>query len=282
MDRMIARRRQQISIGAGGDGVMFGISLPSDTVVHDINAKVHILSQSETVTALKAVMYGVEGWILPIHDPDAAAEYNTVWDTLVPKDTDVQTMDLDTGAADATPFFEPGETDWTMLFDVGLRPEKIYSRYRMLTMTNGSVFSYQDNQSPFAVNWFPGEGFTIRIKRRLRVRQPSLLVFGLASPSMDDKTNSLPTVLAEAKWAQVKYIGEVLERAYLHVLGLTEAGAETPWEEATALLQEHLEPDMHEGGTGAFEAVTWRSFIDAKVDHSVPGRLGKATITTGR
>ena len=136
------------------------------------------------------------------------------------------------GALDTSPFFEPGEADWTAVFDVGLRPERIYHRDRLLTIVNGSVFTYQDNQSPFNVEWRAGDSFSIHIGKRLRVRQPSVLVFAVAAPSMDDTTVTIQAALAENEWPQVKYMSHILERAMLHVLGVVEAGAETPWEEA--------------------------------------------------
>ena len=39
-------------------------------------------------------MMAVEGWILPVLDPDAGSSFDTLLDTLVPKDTDVEVIDL--------------------------------------------------------------------------------------------------------------------------------------------------------------------------------------------
>ena len=48
-------------------------------------------------------------------------------------------------------FWEPGEADWTALFDVGIRPELLYSRYRFLNAVENSLLTRQDNQTPFVV-----------------------------------------------------------------------------------------------------------------------------------
>lgn len=80
----------------------------------------------------------------------------------------------------------------------------------------------------------------------------------------------------------MKYIGHVLERALLHLFGVTEMGAETPWEEATALLKKHLEPDVFEDVGGKFGSDSWRVYSMAMFDHSVEGRLADVTVTTGR
>ena len=116
----------------------------------------------------------------------------------------------------------------------------------------------------------------------MAVNKPSVLVVALASPNLDDTTTVTPKALTEAQWPQIRYVGHVMERALLHVLGVTEAGAETPWEEATALLQAHLEPDMYEEAAGKFTAMNWHTFSEAIIDHSVVGELGKTAITTGR
>lgn len=285
MIRMFARRRHQQQVAGGTDAVLFGMSLPADSVVHDIKWRIDAIDAAAPGSGLKiheACMFGIEGWVLPILDPDAGVGYDTVWDTLVPKDTDTQVVDLDTGASDTTPFFEPGETDWTQVLDVGLRPQKVYGSYPLLTAARGALSIYQYSQSPFDLKWVPGMSVNVRIKRPLRIKQPSVLLFAIGSPAMDDTTNVAETVLAENEWPRVKYIGEVLHQAMIHLFGLTEAGAETPWEEATALLQRHLEPDILEATANTYVQRTWYTFSEGMVDHSVPGELGKSAISTGR
>ena len=41
---------------------------------------------------------------------------------------------------DATPFYEPGEPDFSQMMDVGLRPERIYHANRLMTFTQDSAF----------------------------------------------------------------------------------------------------------------------------------------------
>lgn len=278
--RMFARDRGQIVASSGGDQVITGIALPQDTVLNDVKIKINIMDTG-TLTTDQSSFFGVEAYVLPVLDPDAGPTYETVWDTLVPKDVDTQTIDLDTGAADTSPFFEPGEVDWSQLLDIGLRPRKVFSRYRMVT-AHQATFSYKDSESPFERRYQGGDAFTIRIKRPIRVRQPSLFAVALASPSMDDTTSSLRSVLAENEWARIKYAGTTLEQAMMDLLGLTEAGAETPFEEATDLLQRYLEPDVFEETSGRFQGVNWTCFYESMYDLSVVGQLGVRAVSTGR
>ncbi len=280
MFRMLARRRSQKLIPAGSDEVLFAMSLPSDTVVHDIKAEIHVVGNQEMGVA-EGTMYGLEMWLLPVFDPDGGATYETIMNALVPKDTDVQAMDLDTGASDTAPFFEPGEADWSQVLDIGLRPEKLYGRYKLFTIANALAIM-RDTATPFVVDWVPGELVKVRVRKRLRVRQPTVLIMALAAPALDD-TSAVPRVhLAEDEWVRVKYAREMLKKAYIDLLGMTEAGAETPWEEATDLLQLHLEPDVHEEVAGSYVANTWTAFTDAKIDHSVVGDVSVKMLSTGR
>lgn len=280
MIRLFARRLFHSTVAAGADEVFFGMTLPSDSVIHDIAIEGSYFQTGALAPGL-VTMYSIEGWILPLADADAQVNYNTHFDRLVPKDTDTEAIDLDSVAADATPFFEPGEPDFTGLFDIGYQPERIYKKERMLTIANGgSILVSRDPESPFTLEWYPGESFKIRIRKRFRVSQPSILVFAVANPALDDTTTTTWGALTEAQLPQLKYLGHVLERALLHLMGLTETGAETPWEDATALLKAHLEPDVYEASAGQFQSAI--NVITARgiVDHSVVGRLQNITVST--
>lgn len=280
MTRMYARRASKITVSSSQDDVLLGIPLPSDTVIHDIRLKVSCLAG--TILTLSQICgYAVEGWILPVLDPDAAADFNVIFDNLVPKDTDATVLDLDTAAADTTPFWEPGEVDFTSMFDVGLRPERIYHRHRYLDMVTGSLGLLDNAAPPTAFDWQPADKFTFRHRKRLRVRQPSILVFAFSAPAGDDTTGSPEAALAEPDWFQVKYVNHTLERAMLSMFGLTETGAESPFEEATVLLARFLDPDFHEETGGQFLTPAWEVLSELGVDLSVPGDLPKGRMITG-
>ena len=249
-------------------------------MVHDLKLDISYWATAHSAHSTAGVV-AFEGYILPVLDPDAATGFTTLWDTLVPKDTDTEVVDLDVGATDTTPFYEPGEPDFSNLLDIGLQPERIYRNHRVLTPANGgSISTARDPATPFNMEWVQGGSLRVRIKRRLRVRQPSVMLFGMANPSMDDVTTSLAGALAESEWGQVKYMSHVLERAMLHLFGVTEPGAETPWEEATALLKLHLEPDVFESSAGKFDPQTFNIVCEGMVDHSVVGEIASTAIST--
>lgn len=287
MLRMFARRTFITRISTNTDKILFGLSLPSGSIVNDIKVRVSLVMEDlagvVNLALAQVVAYACEGWLLPVLDPDSAANYDTLWDNLVPKDSDVETLDLDTGAVDTSSMYEPGEIDLSALFDVGLQPERIYHRHRICTSARNSLLTFQDAVTPFSPLWIAGDSFDIHLKKRYRVNQPTVLVFGVGLPLGDDTSATSPTILTEGQWPQVKYFRHVLERALLHTLGVIEAGAETPWEEATALIKTHLDPDVYETEDGAFAIlVDWTAAGEAIIDHSVEGEMGIASVSTGR
>ncbi len=280
MLRIMARRMTQREVAVGSDGVLFGLTLPGGSRINNIHVAAHVMSQTMGANQ-QVAMFAIEGYIVPLVDPDAAPTYEVLWDTTVPKDTDVESLDLDFGTADTAPFWEPGEWDPQALFRVGLRPERIYHR-KWKVGVNNAFFVFQDNQTPFLTKFLPGAMVKINIKKNFAVSQPSALMFGLAAPSFDDVSTTEPTVLTEAQIAQTKYMDHVIERGLLHQLGLVEAGAETPWEEATALIKTHVDPDIFEETTSRYGAFAWDITCEATIDHSVVGSLEKGMITSGR
>ncbi len=281
MLRMIARRTFQRKVLNATDLVLFGISLPAGSRIHDIRCKLNIVCADEILWD-KACFYAQEMYLLPVHDPDTSETYDALWDRLVEKDTDVATLDLDTHTADTSPFYEPGEVNWESLLPVGQKPEKLWAKHRMLTIAEDSIFQFQDNQTPFTKRFVAGGVERIHVGRKLRIDQPMVLALGMASPVTDDTTTTVESILGETEWAQVRYMRHVLERALLSALGLVESGAETPWEEATVLLAKQLDPDVLEDTSAAFSAVDWNVFGEATIDFSVEGELGNQTISTGR
>ena len=276
MLRMFARRRSHVLVPAAQDRVLFGLSLPPGSRINNIRASIHVMGDT-VLAANRAMMYAVEGYILPVLDPDSGASLDTIWDQLVPKDDDVDTIDLDTGAVDGQPFFEPGESSMAEVLDVGLQPEKVFSAHRLITFANGGLRQEEAGVLEFAAS----DVMEVRVRKNYAISQPSALVFALASPMLDDTTATVEAIAAEAEWNRLQFMETVLEQALIKFMGLVEAGAETPWEEAAALLRKHLEPDPYEETAGAWAAETWNVFTNAVIDHSVEGTMGKLQLGTG-
>ncbi len=281
MLRMHAKRYGQVNCLAGTDRVVAAISLPSGTRLNRVSGTLKMV-QLVALNVDDIAAYGAEIWLLPVFDPDAAINADTLWDNVVPKDNDADTLDLDTGATDTSPFWEPGEADLQQIFNVGNVPEKIWERRRLMTINDGYVFAFQDNQTPFLLQWHPGSVDRIRVNKNYLLTEPMMLCLGVASPALDDTTTAVPTAMIEADWARVKYMKEVLSIALQQMLGLTEAGAETPFIEAAQLLRSHLAPDIFEEDGGRYVSAAWQAVAELNIDHSVPGEMAIGQISYQR
>lgn len=279
MIRMFPRRRGQRKISAGTDEVIAGISLPSGSVLNGVGGQLHVIRDIVHLSGV-ASLCALQGYILPVLDPDAGASLQTIWDTLVPKDDDVDTIDLDTGAADTQSFYEPGELSMAEVLDLGLQPQRIYHREFLSTYVQNSV-TLGESPSADIFEFLAGFTHRFRISKRYRVSQPSVVLFAVGNAAMDDTTNTEPTALAEEEWFRVKHIETMIEQALITLFGLTEAGATVTWDTAAALLREYLEPNPFEETTGAWGTATLNSFTMATFDVSVPGTLDKIQLGTG-
>lgn len=279
MIRMFPRRRGQRKILAGEDEVIAGISLPSDSVLNGVGGQVHMIRDIVHLHG-RASLSALQGYILPVLDPDAGASLQTIWDTLVPKDDDVDSIDLDTGAADSQSFYEPGELSMAEVLDLGLQPQRIYHREFLSTYASRSV-TLGESPSADTFEFLGAVAHRFRITRRYRVSQPSVVLFAVGNAALDDTTGTEPAALAENEWFRIKHIETMIEQALITLFGLTEAGATVTWDTAAALLRSYLEPDVFEETAGAWTTATLNTFTMATFDVSVPGTMDKITLGTG-
>lgn len=282
MTKMLVQRASKITVDTTADQVLMGVSLPSDSVISEIRFKGSMVGGA-ILTTSQIMGYALEAWILPVLDPDAAVAFDVLFDNLVPKDTDSTSLDLDTIAADVTSFWEPGEFDATQLVDVGLRPERLWHRHRFLDMATGAI-AYMDNAAPpTALDWQPGDRFGFSRPKRYRVRQPSVFVIAATSPAGDDTVGTVGVALSESSWFQIKYIDHLVERLMISMFGLTETGAETPWDEALQVLQLHIDPNFFEETGGQLVTQNYELLGEMTLKMDVPGSLPKGKlIASGR
>ena len=182
-------------------------------------------------------------------------------------------MELDETAADADNLYEAGEPSPGAVLDAHLYNDDNHW-FRKRAMMSFAT-------SPTGFNWVTGgvstynprDFFKVRARRKIDVEVFSISLLGVSVPTVITTATVPNTPASSITWMQQKYLEVVLEQAWWTLLGLTEAGAETPWENAAALVQEITEPDVYEDTTGAFQSTTdMRLFAELTWDVSVPGR----------
>lgn len=269
----------EIAVAAGADQVINAIAIPGQSKLSHVWMDFSLVSAG-VQDVLDASMYGVTGYIVPIPDPDATTVLNTLWDEMIPKDDSILTadsIDLDfVDTADATAEITPGDPSIEELFNVGGRPERIFERTEMITFGKQSAGFIAGTPNTF----IPRDAWKAEVKRQYNVEMPSLLMFGISAPSTTG-TGSQPFVPGtNQQWLQLRYMADTAKDAWKFAVGLIEAGAETPYLEAAALLSDYLERFFEET-TGAFVDTAYRVFTDFRYEVQVEGELSVEAISAG-
>ncbi len=267
-------RHFQVLTGTGTDTVITAFDLPAESVLRQVKINLDIVGTSVAKEREASVQYAIAIYLIELDDPDSPPGYDALWDRFVLKYTDVDTIDLDTAGTDVTPFWEPGEANFDEVFDLGDMPLKMYMRRKRFTFADpgNAGLKFQPAETPFEPQWFGADKVFIRMNRSVRVRKPSVFIVAMANPAMDDTTTTR-AVLLENEWGQLQYVESLLERALIDQINLVEAGAETPWEDASLLLRKHLAPDVFEQTAAAFLTEAFNVFGDMHFEHSVPGSM---------
>lgn len=226
-------------------------------------------------------MYGVSGFIVPVLDPDAAVNVNTLWDTLVPKDLDVGSgvFDLDTAAADITPEMELGELDLSAVFEIsGAEPHEIFRKMRFVTIATSAI-GYEPATSGDDL-FLPTDFWKSHIGRKFKVSSPSMILLGLSSPDLTQTTATVPLIPSEAEWFIYQFLEQALENMLMFVAGLVSEGTgTTPADEQATFVAGLLENDVFEEDATFFDNIIWTAYCLSTFQVYVPGRMQLGVIT---
>lgn len=271
-------RISAVTIAVGADTVLFGFSIPSDSVLTSVKGEVHMIG--EEINWKKAAIYGVDGYIIGVEDPDTVKTYTLMWDTFVPKATGWASggLNLDTGAQDTLSFFEPGQATVEDIMDLGQLPERIYKHRGMRTVLNNPI-GYNFVASD-ASTYFPGAVIPLNVNKKYRVGQmESAVIFAGASPLLTDVTVTEKSTVTEETWGYLKYAADFLHMAYLALIGDVEAGAESPYENVMDDLEEELLPAITEVEAGDFDDMAYKVFSRMTAQVTVKGRFNVSALS---
>ncbi len=273
---LVSMKRSRIGQAVvGTDTVIAGWPIPPGGRL--VNVKGNINMKQNVVNALEAVLhYGVSGYVVPVLDPDAAADLDAIWDTLIPKDeTEADdALDFDTGTADPTPEVEPGEPNINAVLGIdAVDIVEVFKRRKWITASNSPVGIHLDT----TMKYTPMDNFSVNVSRQVSVARPSMLLFGMSMPVTTTTQTAQRTAPTKQEWGMMIYLESTLEDMMKLLISLPEAGAESPYEEAAAMLADLLEPTVIEdtARAGDFVGATmdFECFLTAQVDFAKPRSL---------
>lgn len=261
------RRKSLTQVAGGSDTVLAGCPVPPGgrlTQAH-INISAVLL---QALAIEEVVEYGVAGYLLPVLDPDSATGFNTIWDTLVPKD-DVaadDTIDLDTGTSDTTPFAELGEVNMNAVLGIDGVDSVEFFR-------NDGFISYASNPQGFhkdtTLFYLPAVSIRATAKRGYATEQPAVALLGFASPVLGQTQVGSHSAPSKSSWGMMMFLESTITDMMKLLFSLPEAGAESPYEEASAFITDLLEPVMTEETNRATDWLSTSWDVNTKVTFQV-------------
>ena len=263
-----------VIITGGVDTVIQAIDIPANSELRSVDIRVDLIGAAIAHERETSVGYAAKALVIAVEDPDTRVAADVMLDRFLPKYTDVETIDLDTTTADTTPFWEPGEGVYEEIFDMGNTPMVTFSRKKIMNFADpgSGGMRFQPAESPFEPQFVVADSFRVRQNRVIKTKRPSTYLLAIASPAFDDTTVAR-SQLGENEWGQIQYAEATLERALMDQLGETEAGAETPWVQASALLREYMAPQTLEITGASFNSESYNAFIQTNFTVRVPGRM---------
>lgn len=273
MVRLIREQLSQDDVLTNTDEVLLWAQIPEEGSLNNLSGEMHCMKSSQAAVT-QAFLYGVKGIVLPDNDPDTPANGNDIWARHMEADADfgADILDLDTAGSASGPEWEPGEPNANELFDIHTYDDDAEFFRRRKLITFASTSRGFDAGTPPG-DWLPTDVFPVGNRKRVFVDIPSWALVGFSSPAVDDVTATMQLFGSTQEWLMLKYVREAMRLAWPHIVGLIEAGAETPFEDVAAFLEDYLVPTVYEDVVDTFQPATWRVWAMANWDISVPGDM---------
>lgn len=277
MRQLYSRRWSIIDIGQGADQAICSWPVPKKSIINSVSGKVHVVFVA-AVDVNDAVAYGFEGWMLNTDDiVSDFADQTALWDTSVPKDDGSEVLDT-SFAADADSMFEPGLINAAQLFDQELMsPYRVFKRNPLITLASRPVGFVPGSPSTF----HPTDLFDVSLSQRYKLGFDGALVFGGGSPSWDASVNQdvMPILGTHQKALYaLAHIDDVLDKAMIDFLVLTEVGAESPYDDIMTWLMQILDQVQETSATGDFTNGTITFITKMIAGLLVPGTIQGRTL----
>ncbi len=235
----------------------------------------------EDIAVTDIVMYGCEAWIARTEILTDYQDMNTLWDSAVPKNqAGVQVLDPNDAVVTES-FFQQGEVALAQILGQEvLGPERIFQKESMLSFANAAT-GFKDATPD---TYLPAEAFKLNVGKKYTVRDFNGLMVGIGSPDyvVADDNDIIPvlgSVGTRQAFYALQFLQEYMDMAMISLLGLTEAGAESPYVDILTFLEELLERvNIGGGGSSRFEPTAWTGAMYATAGILVPGMLSHSTL----
>ncbi len=264
------------TVSAGVDRVIGHVYLPKGGKLKSVSGEIHAVGPESQSTS-KFNAYGVSGQMVEIVDPETAINVASSWDDIVVKASDpvlvasTNGFDFDWITDDTTPEIEPGQMDIDALLGM-TQDQKEFMAPRLEWVSWA-----KNRQGGFAAGtpdtYQPADYKTFSSKRNLTAESPSVAMIGFSSPNLDEvQSSNIQSPSSAGEWYMLQNMDSTLQKMAEMQAGLTVAGAESPYVEATTLIQDMVAPQLFDESTTLYAGVTWDVLCMATWLIELPGR----------
>lgn len=265
----------------GTDAVIGHVALPAMSKLLNVWGMISIWA--DTGVPIEDVLaYACRGAVLDVGDTDNALTLDGLWDAVMPKDVDIsatagqEQLDFERTTADTREFSEIGEVNPLDIWSIKGPTETIFDRKR--------IMNFGSSPTGFNVTgpvYHPRDHFSARVAKKYSVDSMSYVLFAVGSPDVASETATIPQVVNDFEWFLLGYLEYVLEQAWMQVVGLTEAGAETPFADLSTFLERMVEPPAVLDTVMNFDNSTYMTLGELTFEIQVPGKPQFGVVSGG-
>ncbi len=241
-------RKGLYQVDAAKDRVVAGVAVPRGARVTQVQGHIDIMP-SIRMAIDNVANYSLRGFMVPVHDFDTTIAYDNIWDNLVPKDdAATDTVDVDEAAGDITAIDSPGLPDLDTIMGIhGTKLLSVYKKKVEMSYASNPQFPHLDTTNFY----WPSNRHVIRLNRGYSAVEPSLFLLAVSNPASTGTVTQLDSSPTITEWARMSVLEYTLQQMMMNFIGAVEAGAETPYVEAQALIVKLMEPSVIEESTVA-------------------------------
>ena len=246
---LIIKRKTIVTklVPIGSDHVVAWAPIPEGGTLLSVTGELHIIGAEASDTDQLAG-YGFSGELVPILDPDTQVDINVLWDQMVTKPIQPTTaagtagVDADWDSSDTAPDTEPGEVDLNDLLGLMDPTKQIFSpRLEWLSFAKGAPIATVAGTPD---TYTPRDYKTFNSSRKLMAPGPSYAMLAVSSPSLDNEQVTENIEVGASPWGIMENIHLAMQQLLIQNIGLTEATAESPYDQISTLVAEWMAPDI--------------------------------------
>lgn len=230
-------------------------------------------------------VYGFSGRVEPVIDPDGTLNMDTFWDNMVSKPgpnvvaAATTELDYDFDSTDTDPDVEIGEMDINAVSGMPDQGSDIFKgQIEHLTFAKqgkGWTAGTPDT-------WLPTDFKTFRSTKTIAAgKLPAYAMLAFSSPGVDNEEvahTMLGGTTAARDWGLLGNLRNVMQDFWRINAGMVEAGAESPYAEASEAIENLAAPDIVQPTTAIIEEAEYTVICQAQWVLDFPDAMVKGII----